>query len=863
MSPIPPILVPPPPTAGEETGNGKPESCKTCPLYHAPGIVWGGGNREAKMMLVGEAPGEEEARFLKPFVGGSGRVLSALMAHAGLDRSECFVTNVVKCRPTSRSNTGRVTNRTPTETEIRHCARYLKHELAIVNPHVVVALGNVPMQTLTTAKRGITLVRSVPMDGPLRPKEHTAPPDIEDAETVDELIAALDHKSLMPERYKVIGTMHPSFVMRTQDIWPAVVFDLARAKMESITPAIVRREWRNIIHARLSDVGEPLMKRIRQLRRYHHDLETTGLDFKRDAVRCIGIAAEPETVYVFDWTTGVQDFVRELHADPTLCTVGQNSELFDIPFQEAKGFVFNGPTFDTMLGFHQLNSSLPKDLGFIGACVTDEPYWKDETMYKAGEDALQLGCGKDVHATARAYEEQHKEMAAIGQQQLDLYYKQIMPLQPVLRNMSRRGLKIDARAAAGWHVVLNRKADEMEQKLKTGLGDSSFDINSPKQLMDLLYRRMGLPVQYKDDKEKGSRPTVDAEALDNLAMISDNPLLKLIRAIRTLRKFDSTYVLCERDANDFIHPKFGTAKARTGRLNSFDPNAQNWPVDLRILAIPDNPDACFVSRDWSQIEWRLAMVLSGDKSGLDALASGRDAHQDSYSLAFSKAYADVTKMEREIAKGLNYGLLYGRGVDSIVAGRNVGRATTQDSALPLDVAQAYVKSFWQKFAQYNEYRTYLVNKVKRDHYVDSAWGRRRYWYTNQVTEVYNHPIQSTAASMMYIACIELERELATISKDVTLRLTVHDETVTHAPRDAKTLRLVQECTRTIMGQVWPEVTQASRYPEIVKHYYPDGWSCPTDISVGFNWKQCKPGTPQEKQEEKDRRKMLGLVEEGK
>jgi uracil-DNA glycosylase family 4 len=853
MSPIPP-LVAPPPTAGEETSNGKPESCKTCPLYHAPGIVWGAGNRTAKMMLVGEAPGEEEAANLRPFVGGSGRILNALLVHAQIDRSQCFVTNVVKCRPTSRSVTGRVTNRTPTETEIRHCARFLKHELDIVNPNIVVALGNVPMQTLTDAKRGISIVRSVPTPGPKRPVVKT---NIEDANTVDAIIAAVDNR--LPERYKVIGTMHPSFVMRTQDIWPAVVFDLARANAESATPAIVRREWKPVIHARLSDVGDGLLRRIKELKRYHHDLETTGLNFKKDTVRCFGVAAEPSHVFVFDWTGNVQDFVRDLHADPTLCCVGQNSELFDIPFQEEKGFVFNGPTFDTMLGFHQLNSSLPKDLAFIGACYTDEMYWKDETMYKAGEDALQLGCAKDVHATARAYEEQHKEMAQIGQQQLDLYYKQIMPLQPVLRSMSRRGLKINSRDAAAWHVVLNRRADEAEAKLKRGLGDSSFDINSPKQLMDLLYRRMGLPVQYKDDKEKGSRPTVDAEALDKLAEISDNPILKLIRVIRTLRKFDATYVMCERDENDFIHPKFGTAKARTGRLNSFDPNAQNWPVDLRVLATPDHKDAVLVSRDWSQIEWRLAMVLSGDTKGLDALAAGRDAHQDAYAEAFSTPYDKVTKMEREIAKGLNYGLLYGRGVESIVAGRNVGRATTQDSALPLDVAQAYVKGFFAKYNRFDGWRKWLVDKVKRDHYAESAWGRRRYWYTQQVTEVYNHPIQSTAASMMYIALIQLERELATISPDVTLRLTVHDETVTHSPKDQRILSQVVECTRTIMEQVFTEITEASRYPETVKKYYPGGWWCPTDCTFGETWKQCKPGSKEEKAEQKELQKRLGVA----
>ena len=94
----------------------KPESCKVCPLYSNPGIVFGEGPKDAKMMLVGEAPGEDEATFLKPFIGGSGRTLNAMLAHAGIDRRELFVTNVVKCRPTARTADGRTVNRPPTET---------------------------------------------------------------------------------------------------------------------------------------------------------------------------------------------------------------------------------------------------------------------------------------------------------------------------------------------------------------------------------------------------------------------------------------------------------------------------------------------------------------------------------------------------------------------------------------------------------------------------------------------------------------------------------------------------------------------------------------------------------------------------
>lgn len=812
----------------------KPEACKGCPLYDSPeGPVWGEGPKDAKMMLVGEAPGEEEGAAKRPFVGGSGRVLNSLLQHARIERRALYVTNTVKCRPTARGAGGGVINRQPTETEIRHCARYLVNELETVNPHVIVPLGNIPLHTLSSTKKGILVMRSVPLEGPKRRGE-----------------AAVEGG---PEIFKLVPTMHPAGVMRQQHMWPAVVFDLARAQSESAFPHIVRRPWKKVIHARLSEVGEELERRIREprlrgLRYYSHDLETTGLDPKVDTFRCVGIAADPDTVYCFDWTLDVQEFLAKLHADPTLMVVGQNSESFDIPFQEAKGLVFNGPTFDTLIGWHQLNSALPKDLAFIGATVTDEPFWKDDSMYRAGEDALQIGCAKDVHATARAFEEQIKEMEQLNQ--LDLYFGQIMPLQPVLRAMTRRGLKKDMRKMAQWHLALTRKATELEIKLKRGLGDAAFDVNSPKQLMDLLYNKMKLPVQYKQDRQYGMRPTVDADALDALAQISKNPILTLVRAIRTLRKWDATFVLCDMDENGFVHPHFGSAKAATGRLNSWDPNMQNWPGEVREIIVPDNEDCVLMSRDWSGIEWRIAMTLSGDKAGLDALAAGRDPHKDAYALAFLKDYNDVTQSERFEAKTINYGLLYGRSNESLAQGR-LGHP---ESAIPLERVEDYTSKFFQKFSGYYKYRQYIKDCVVRHHYVETAWRRRRWWYTRQqLPEAFNYPMQGNAAHMMYVALIQLEEQLP---KGCTLRATVHDEVVCNVPKALA--KQADECMRDVMEQVFKPIEEHSLYPDVVRSYYPNGWYCPSESHVGENWRGCKPDTSAEKETEKKLREHLGM-----
>lgn len=816
----------------EPKDNGKPESCRSCPLYPSDeGIVWGVGPTDTTMMMVGEAPGEDEGLSLTPFVGGSGRVLNRQLEHAGIDRKTIFLTNTVKCRPTTKNAQGRRINRAPTELEIRCCAPLLAREIATVNPNIIVALGNVPMKVLTGTTKGIMLSRSVPTEGNKR-TDGKAP------------------------KYKVIGTLHPAFVMRQQDLWPLSIFDLVRAKSESASPIISRRSWKNVIHARLADVREHLLGTIRASGWYAHDLETTGLDPRRDTFRCIGIAGRSDEVYVFDWTGDVIEFVRELHSDPTLTVVGQNSEGFDIWFQEEKGFEFawkeGKRSFDTLLGFHLLNPALPKDLGTIGASSTDELYWKDDSMYRSGEDALQTGCGKDIHATARGFEDQVTELRLLGQE--DLYYNHIAPLQPVLRAMTRRGLRKDLRAAVAWSHILLRKANEYEVRLKKGLGDAQFDVNSPHQLMDLLYRRMGLPVQYKRNAKGEFRPSVDADSLDALAMVSKNPILLLVRSIRTLRKWDATFINCDHDANGFVHGHFSSAKAANGRLNSFDPNMQNFPVDARVIMIPDDKDHVLLSRDWAQIEWRIAMALSGDKVGLDALAAGRDAHKDAYANAFMVSYDSVTKSQRFEAKTYNFGLLYGRGAASLAA----GRPGHPESAIPVDRVEDYIRRFFDNFAQYKRFRDTVEHDVLRKHYVSNAWGRRRYWYTrDRMPEAFNYPISGTAASMMYEALVTLEAQLPVES---TLRLSVHDEVLIHAPKDHTILKRTIECTKDVMEKVYPQIMEASLYPDILRHYYPDGWRCPSEANIGENWKITKGENPKDVAIQMELRKHLGVTD---
>jgi DNA polymerase-1 len=428
-----------------------------------------------------------------------------------------------------------------------------------------------------------------------------------------------------------------------------------------------------------------------------------------------------------------------------------------------------------------------------------------------------------------------------------LYYDSVMPLQPVLRAMTARGIKRDELATFKASLGVKKISASIEQQLRNVVGQS-INLDSPKQLSKLLYEDMGLPVQMKRDKKRGMIPTVDDNALDALERLTNNKIFALINKRRKFNKLDSTYFSLEADDQGYIHPKFGSAKAadprekekgsgaRNGRLVSWNPNFQNQPLDVRELYIPDHPDHVFIEADWSQVEWRTAMVDSGEPYGLSVLASGADNHSivaaECFGLTLAQVAAEDAKYSggwgspRFASKFIIYGLGYGRGAQDIA--KQLGK----------DVAwvQGFIARFKSRLPVYWQWRADLEGFVAKNNYLRNFIGRRRWWYTKQVTEMYNYPPSSTAADMMYLVLPQLERELP---NGATLRLTVHDSVLINAPRDG--IRQTVQCIKDVMQRTWPEIVDFSKRPENVKRFYPNGWYCPADIHLGNNWKECKKG----------------------
>ena len=776
----------------------KPKECMGCPLYEiGEGYAYGVGPSNADMMLVGEALGEEEARRGLPFVGGSGRVLTALLGQAGIRRDDIYITNAVKCRPPK--------NRKPDDEEIRWCARYLVNELKLVNPKLLVPVGATALY-VTTGKAEIGSYRGIPIEG--------------------------------AGGRKVLPTFHPAFVMRTQTFWPVVVWDLVKAKKESEFREVRRVAVEYSILPDAADHAAAVRREAQESGFISVDAETTSLDLDEAHIKCYGVGSAQGRARVFRWTLEAQRLLYGLLTNPTIVKVGQNSESYDWPLFERKRQQATGEnwhiapnTCDTMLMFHLTNSDLPKSLDTIKTFYTDMEHWKDDSMYKGDEVGLATGCAKDVDATTRSYLGLRQEIHSMGMD--NLLYNNVMPLQPILRRMADRGIRKDVDKAEMWAQGMLIGAAKYEQMLRDAVGMPNLNVQSPKELMKLLYDKLGLPVQYTKDQKGGMRPTANAGAVETLVeKFPENKILGLINEVRSAYHTVSTNLEVETDDEGFVHPRFGCAKAATGRINSWDPNAQNIPKKLREIYIPDTPDHVFISVDWSQVEWRIAMALSGDPYGLSLLAAGADIHEvtaaEGFGLPLSRVRDLVPGKQynyRYATKFIVYGLGYGRGAQSIA--QQLGTSKTW--------VEGFLFRFFTKYHVYEKWRKGLEEQVERQHFLANPFGRRRWWYTRQVTEMYNFPPQSTGADMMYVAIREADEQLP---KGATVRLTVHDELVVVSHRDV--VKEATECLTAVMQRQWPEIVEASRDPATVRKFYPQGWRVPAEPSFGpRNWMETK------------------------
>ncbi len=484
--------------------------------------------------------------------------------------------------------------------------------------------------------------------------------------------------------------------------------------------------------------------------------------------------------------------LRDALADPALPIAGHDLKR-DLLLLGRHGIEVAGPLADTMVASYVLDPGrrshglpeLATALLTFRTTPLDEVVGKGRKRIPFAEVSLEaagawacerVDCAERLHLHFR------DELEAAGL--TELYAELEMRLVPVLAGMERAGIAIDGDFFAAMHDRLTRELAHLREDLYKAAGEE-FNLNSPIQLREILFERLGLPVL----KKTKTGPSTDASVLEELAAMG-HEVPRLMMEFRELEKLRSTYVdalpKLVHPETGRIHTSFNQTVAATGRLSSSEPNLQNIPIRT---ALGREIRKGFVAReghvllgaDYSQIELRVLAHFSGDEAFVHAFRNRIDVHRQTAAVIFDVAIEDVTADMRARAKTINFATLYGQGAFSLARQLGIAR----------DEAQAFIDQYFERFAGVRTFLDAQVEKAKTDGYVETLLGRRRYvpelksgnWNVRAFGEriAQNTPIQGTAADMIKQAMLDVDAALAEADTHAVMLLQVHDELLFELP----------------------------------------------------------------------------------
>ncbi len=432
--------------------------------------------------------------------------------------------------------------------------------------------------------------------------------------------------------------------------------------------------------------------------------------------------------------------------------------------------------FDAMLSDYLLNSNRPVE-SFDALC---RAWLKSES-------------GSPAHLFAL----EPKMTEAIERNGLSALLNDVeLPLLNVLFGMERIGFRTDETVLSDLHARFSETAKTLESHIYDLAGER-FNILSPKQLGHILFEKLGLP----SGKKTKTGFSTDADTLEAIAPL--HPIVNDVLKFRFLTKLDSTFVeglLKQRDKNGRIHTRFMQCVAATGRISSAEPNLQNIPVrtpegrEIRKAFVPSEGNI-LVGADYSQIELRLLAHISGDAGFIDAFNSGEDVHARTAAEVFHVPLDKVTSEQRSAAKAVNFGIVYG--ISDFGLAKNLG--------VSVPTASGYIKRYFERYPGVKAYLHESVEQGKANGYAQTLFGRKRplpelnasNYNVRQFGErvAMNMPIQGTAADLIKIAMVRVDRALRDGGYQARLVLQIHDELLVDAPKDEAEAvkRLMQDC----------------------------------------------------------------------
>ena len=552
------------------------------------------------------------------------------------------------------------------------------------------------------------------------------------------------------------------------------------------------------------------------------DTETTSLDALQAQLVGISLCVEAGTAAYIPVAHAYPGVAEQLSRDTVLAAlkpwledatkakVGQHLK-YDSHVFANYGIYVQGITQDTLLESYVLESHKKHDMDSLSLRWLNRKTISYEEI--CGKGASQIGFEEVSLESALNYAAEDADVTLQlhlamwprlqSNEKLRFIYEKIeLPVSRVLQQVERNGVLIDSDLLAKQSAEIGLRLLEIEKQAHE-LAGQPFNLNSPKQLGEIFFEKLKLPVVKKTPS--GS-PSTDEEVLQKLA--EDYPLPKVLLEYRSLAKLKSTYTdklpKMVNANTGRVHTNYGQAIAVTGRLSSNDPNLQNIPIRTaegrRIREAFIAPaGSVIVSADYSQIELRIMAHLSGDENMLRAFAAGEDIHRATAAEIFGLALSEVSGEQRRYAKVINFGLMYGMSAFGLAGNLGIERAA----------AQMYMEKYFTRFSGVKQFMDDVRQQAKSQGYVETVFGRRL-WLPEinspngprrQGAEraAINAPMQGTAADLIKLAMIDVQKWLSTSHMKTLMVMQVHDELVLEVPENE--LALVKEKLPALMADV--------------------------------------------------------------
>ncbi len=587
----------------------------------------------------------------------------------------------------------------------------------------------------------------------------------------------------------------------------------------------------------LTDEGEieKLIGQIKKKKKFTFDTETTGLDSLNDDIVGMSLSIKPFEAYYLPLPNDkseAQELLKkfkDIFEDSSIEKTGQNLK-FDINILNQYNIKVKGKLFDTMLAHYLLEPELRHNMTILSQTYLNyQPIEIESLIGKKGvfqrtmrsvkTEVLKDYAAEDADVTIRLKEKLEPELK--DKNLINLFYNIETPLVYVLSKMEQIGVKIDKEALNIYSKELENEINLIKNSIYQHAGQQ-FNIASPKQLGEILFDKLEIDKKAKLTKTKQYQTGEEV-----LVKLKDkHPIINDILEFRTLSKLKSTYVdslpLLENPQTGRIHTTFNQTTTATGRLSSTNPNLQNIPIrtekgrEIRKAFIPRNEDYLLLAADYSQIELRIIAELSKDENMLEAFRNGLDIHTSTASKVFNVPINEVSKEMRRNAKAVNFGIIYG--ISAFGLAEQLGCTRSQ--------ASEWINEYFNQFSGIKNFIDKQIDFAKENGFVETIFKRRRYLRdinsNNNVVRSFaqrnavNAPIQGSAADIIKLAMVNIDKvfeEKKFLSK---LIIQVHDELVFDVKKDE--LEIVTQ----IVKQEMTSVVKMSIPLEV-------------DINFGKNW----------------------------